>query len=112
MGNVECGIPHSAQEYSMQGASVNYSISRYLNVRLAYYPSFTSDGQQLAFLTDITGVPQVWRGGVKPGEMPWPEQSTFGDDRVMGVWHSPTQGDGRLIYARDMGGNENAQLFL
>jgi dipeptidyl aminopeptidase/acylaminoacyl peptidase len=83
-----------------------------LNIRLAYFPSFSSDGQYIAFLTDITGVHQVWRVSVEPGHVPWPEQLTFGDDRVMGVWHSPARGDGRLIYARDRGGNENAQLFL
>jgi dipeptidyl aminopeptidase/acylaminoacyl peptidase len=89
-----------------------YPISRYLNVRLAYFPSFSSDGGHIAFITDITGVPQAWRVLIKPGEIPWPEQLTFGDDRVLGVWHSPAQGDGRVIYARDRGGNENAQLFL
>jgi dipeptidyl aminopeptidase/acylaminoacyl peptidase len=46
------------------------------------------------------------------GPVLWPEQLTFEADRVMGVWCSPAPGDERLIYARDSGGNENAQLFL
>ncbi|MFL5734057.1 MAG: alpha/beta fold hydrolase, partial [Chloroflexia bacterium] len=87
-------------------------LTKYLNVRLAYFPSFSPDGQQLAFVSDITGVPQAWQVDVAPAEISWPDQLTFGHDRVMGVWHSPAPGERRLIYARDKGGNENAQLFL
>lgn len=35
-------------------------ISRYLGARVAYGPSISSDGRRLAFVTNITGVPQVW----------------------------------------------------
>jgi len=91
-----------------------YVISRYLNVRQAYFPSFTSDGRHIAFLTNITGTAQVWQVALPAGsdEVLWPDQLTFDADRVMGVWCSPAPGDGRLIYTRDVGGNENAQLFL
>ena len=37
-----------------------YSFERYLNVGAAYGASFSPDGQQLTFLTDITGVAEVW----------------------------------------------------
>jgi dipeptidyl aminopeptidase/acylaminoacyl peptidase len=30
----------------------------------------------------------------------------------MGLWCSPAPGDNRLIYTRDVGGNENAQIYL
>lgn len=98
----------------MDQASRKYSISRYLNVRQAYFPSFASDGRRMAFLTDLTGVPQVWQVALtsEPRDTTWPDQLTFEADRVMGVWFSPAPGDGRLIYARDVGGNENAQIFL
>ena len=91
-----------------------YPISRYLNTRAAYYPSFASDGKQIAFITDITGIPQVWKVGfsAESESETWPDQLTFVPERVMGVWYSPALGDARLIYARDMGGNENMQLFL
>lgn len=80
---------------------------RYLHIRSAYQPSFSFDGRRLAFLTNITGIPQVW--GVDMGGG-WPDQLTFGRDRVARVAFSP-KGD-RLIFARDVGGNENTQLFL
>ncbi|MEA3440172.1 MAG: S9 family peptidase [Chloroflexota bacterium] len=88
-----------------------YSITRYLNTRNAYFPGISHDGERIAFITDITGVPQVWQTRAT-AEPLWPEQLTFASDRVSGVWLSPAPGDGRLIYAHDVGGNENAQLFL
>ncbi|MBS1251528.1 MAG: Dipeptidyl-peptidase 5 [Anaerolineales bacterium] len=93
---------------------MKYPISRYLNVRSAYFPSFTSDGQRIAFIANITGVPQIWQVPLPsdPDGVLWPDQLSFETDRAMGVWCSPAPGDGRLIYARDVGGNENAQLCL
>jgi dipeptidyl aminopeptidase/acylaminoacyl peptidase len=82
-------------------------LAKYLNIRSAYQPSFSSDGQRLAFLTNITGIPQVWAMEAGGG---WPDQLTFGTDRVTRVDFSPKQD--RLIFARDVGGNENTQLFL
>jgi Tol biopolymer transport system component len=35
--------------------------ARYLNIRSAYAPSFAPRGDAIAFLTNITGVPQVWQ---------------------------------------------------
>ncbi len=89
------------------------SIARYLNVRQAYAPTISGDGQRLAFLTDITGMPQVWQVPLtgKPGTILWPEQLTFETDRVMRAQFSPVK-DGRLLYTRDIGGNEKQQLFL
>ena len=90
------------------------SISRFLNIRTAFGPRFASDGQRIAFIADIGGVPQAWQ--VEPdfdsGKIGWPEQLTFSENRVMQVRFSPRPGDGRLIYAQDVGGDENAQFFL
>ncbi len=93
---------------------MTYSIERYLNVRQAYWPSFSADGQGVAFLANITDVPQVWQVSIPDaqGLVAWPEQLTFGGDRCLGIWASPAPGDGRLIFTRDVGGNENAQLVL
>ncbi|MGC9393651.1 MAG: alpha/beta fold hydrolase [Anaerolineae bacterium] len=93
------------------------SIARYLNVRQAYAPTFSGDGQWLAFLTNITGVPQVWQVPVIGASDPiqWPEQLTFETDRVMQIHYAPPPDDGsqsRLLYTRDIGGNEKQQLFL
>jgi dipeptidyl aminopeptidase/acylaminoacyl peptidase len=88
-----------------------HSISRYLSVQSAYAPSFSADGQTISFIADISGIPQLWQVPATPGERPyWPRQLTFANERVLGVWHSPQ--DGQLVFARDAGGNENMQLFL
>ena len=90
------------------------SVARFLNISTAYNPRFAPDGRSLIFLSTLTGIPQVWRVDVPAvgGKPLWPDQLTFGADRVQGAWLSPTAGKPRLIYARDKGGSENAQLFL
>lgn len=100
--------------HGMNQTDTSYPISRYLNVHQAYFPSFASDGRRLAFLSNITGIPQIWQVllSSESDAILWPDQLTFETDRVMGVWCSPAAGDRRLIYARDVGGDENAQLFL
>ena len=80
---------------------------KFLNIRQAFGPSFTSDGARLAFLANITGFPQAWMIDSSGG---WPDQLTFGTDRIDGVWCSPF--NDQLVFARDVGGNENFQLFV
>jgi Tol biopolymer transport system component len=77
--------------------------TQYLNVRKAYGPSFSPDGKRLAFLTNITGIPQAW---VVNSEGGWPNQLTFHTERVSQVAYSPAAD--QLIFLRDIGGNENA----
>lgn len=89
-----------------------HSIARFLSIGQAYIPNLTSEGQSLVFLSTLTGLPQVWRVDLPDGDKPlWPDQLTFGADRVQGVWLAPSF-EQKLVYARDEGGNENAQLFL
>jgi dipeptidyl aminopeptidase/acylaminoacyl peptidase len=84
-----------------------YGIERYLNIRAASSPALSPSGERVAFLTNITGTPQVWMINAQGG---WPEQMTFYSDRVDFVRWSP---DGSaLVFAKARGGDENAQLFL
>jgi dipeptidyl aminopeptidase/acylaminoacyl peptidase len=86
---------------------VGYEFARYLKVRGAYGPSWSPDGRRVSFLTDITGVPQVWEVPVEGG---WPDQLTFHEERVMSARYSPVGNS--LLFGMDAGGNERAQLFL
>src|SRR5437660_5294446 len=92
--------------------SAAYNFERYLNVRSAYDASFSPDGQVLAFLTDITGVAEVWSVPVDVHTaMPaWPTQLTFRGERVAEIRYSPTE-DVMLVTA-DVGGNELTQLSV
>jgi dipeptidyl aminopeptidase/acylaminoacyl peptidase len=86
----------------------------YLNVRSASSPSWAPDGSALAFLTDISGVSEAWRVRVDTasggGMQLWPDQLTFGGERVSAAVFSPT--DERLLLASDTGGSELTQLLM
>ena len=81
-------------------------ISRFLNVRSAFAPSLSPDGERLAFRTSITGEPQLWVVGASGG---WPQQLTFGEAVTFHQW-SPA-GDW-IIYGVDRGGNEREGYYL
>jgi dipeptidyl aminopeptidase/acylaminoacyl peptidase len=85
-----------------------YEFARYLKIRGAWGASFSPDGRRVSFLTEITGVPQVWEVGAEGAS--WPEQLTFYEERVSDAAYSPTEN--RLLFGMDAGGNERSQLFL
>jgi dipeptidyl aminopeptidase/acylaminoacyl peptidase len=84
-----------------------YEFARYLKIRAAYGATWSPDGRHIAFLTDITGVPQAWEVPVGGG---WPEQLTFYEERVSSVRYSPVEN--KLVFGMDVGGNERMGLFL
>jgi dipeptidyl aminopeptidase/acylaminoacyl peptidase len=93
---------------------MSYPIERYISSRAAYFPTFSADGRSLAFISDISGRPQVWCIDLDDLQhtIPWPQQLTFAPDRVMSARFSPEPDKKRLLYTHDVGGSENAQLFL
>jgi dipeptidyl aminopeptidase/acylaminoacyl peptidase len=84
-----------------------YDFQRYLNIRTATGATFSPKADKLAFLTDITGVYQVW---LIDESGKWPEQLTFYKDRVTFVKWSPTED--LLVFGKDAGGNEKDQIYL
>ncbi len=83
-----------------------FSIERYLNIRSAGSPTFSPDGQRIAFLTNITGTSQIWFVDAAGG---YPEQITAYNDNVSFVrWLPDNKG---LIFGKAVGGNENTQFF-
>jgi len=84
-----------------------YSIDRFLNIRAASGPSFSPDGRFLTFLSNITGVAQLWSVPVDGG---WPTQMTFTGESVRGAGFNPRSF--QVIFAMDTGGNERTQLYL
>ena len=83
-----------------------FGIERYLNIRSATSSALSPTGDQIAFLTNISGTAQVWMVNAQGG---WPHQMTFFPDRVDFISWSP-DGSG-LIFAKSIGGDENAQLY-
>lgn len=85
----------------------HFPFARFLQARVAHTPVFTHDGAQVAFVSDITGVPQLWQVPVKGG---WPDQITFTDDRVTAGHYA--HGSDTLVFGMDSGGDEREQLFV
>jgi dipeptidyl aminopeptidase/acylaminoacyl peptidase len=83
-----------------------FSIDRFLNIRSATSPTFSPDGRFVAFLTNITGVMQLWQVPVEGG---WPTQLTFTNESVRSAHYSPIRHE--IIYSMDTGGNERTQLY-
>jgi dipeptidyl aminopeptidase/acylaminoacyl peptidase len=87
--------------------ATRFSIRRFLNIRSAYGPSFSPDGRFLTFLTNTTGVSQLWQ---VPADGGWPTQLTFTRESVRGARYSPRTH--QVIFSQDAGGNERTQLYL
>jgi Dipeptidyl aminopeptidases/acylaminoacyl-peptidases len=89
-----------------QKTNERYTIDRYLYIRSAGSPAFSADGTRIAFLTNITGTPQVWMVNSTGG---WPHQLTFYQDSISFMSWSP-DGTG-ILFGKAKGGDENAQLY-
>lgn len=83
-----------------------FPIERFLNIRAASAPTFSPDGRFVAFLTNTTGVTQLWQVPVESG---WPTQLTFTNESVRSAHYSPRRHE--IIYSMDTGGNERTQLY-
>src|SRR6266487_2320916 len=88
-----------------------YDFERYLNVRSAYGASFSPNSKHLSFLTDITGVAEVWSVPITLDTSPpsWPDQLTFRNERIAAADFSPNVDT--LLLTADVGGNELTQLY-
>ncbi len=86
--------------------ATRFDIDRFLNIRSASAPTFSPDGRFVAFLSNVTGVSQVWQVPVEGG---WPVQLTFTREPVRSVHYNPVRH--QLIYSMDTGGNERTQLY-
>ena len=87
--------------------SPRYSIEQYLNVHSATGPSFSPDGTKLCYLSDATGVAEVWTLDLASGEA---TQRTFHRDKVALVRYTG-RGD-EILFGMDTGGDERQQFYL
>lgn len=70
-------------------------------------PSFSLDGDRLAFVSDLSGIPQVWTVSVTGG---WPDRVTALDDQVTAVYWSPNAA--WLAFTLAPGGGLNEQIYV
>ena len=85
------------------------SVEQFLNVRSATTPKFAPDGRTLAYLSNDSGVWQVWALDLSAPDAA-PRQLTFHDDAVSNIAYAPDRDD--LIYVMDSGGDERHQFHL
>jgi dipeptidyl aminopeptidase/acylaminoacyl peptidase len=70
-------------------------------------PSFSPDASRIAFISDLSGLPQIW---IVPTTGGWPELVTTLDDQITSVFWSP---DGEwLAFSLAPGGGMNLQVYL
>ena len=82
-------------------------VTRMARIGRASSATFSPDGTRLAFVSDRTGVPQVWIATADGGE---PRQVTRGEDPIGRVIWSP---DGQwLAVSLAPGGGMNTQVYL
>jgi dipeptidyl aminopeptidase/acylaminoacyl peptidase len=70
-------------------------------------PSFSPDGKRIAFVSNLTGIPQIFTVSSAGG---WPEQVTAFEDPVGAVSWSP--GGSWLAFSLAPGGGMNQQVYL
>lgn len=86
---------------------MKYSIKDFLEVKSAWNPSFSPDGSRLTYLSNITGVSQVYLISRTGGD---PIQLTNSEDPISFATFSPTEDV--IIFGKSEGGNEQTQLYL
>jgi dipeptidyl aminopeptidase/acylaminoacyl peptidase len=83
------------------------TVARMARIGYAYAPSFSPDGRQVAFVSDLSGTPQAWVVSAQGG---WPTLITSAEDPVNNVEWSP-KGDW-LALTIAPGGGMNSQIYL
>jgi dipeptidyl aminopeptidase/acylaminoacyl peptidase len=82
-------------------------VARMARIGGAFGGTFSNDGSRIAFLTNLSGLPQAW---VMPAEGGYPRQLTAFDDPVGNVAFS--RDDTRLAFDLSPGGGLNTQVYL
>lgn len=103
---VQLTDPSELHSLTLPGARP-VAIEKLYTTRTMAGSTLSPDGQQVAFVTNISGRFNVWTVAAASG---WPRQLTVSNERQMQPSWSP---DGAWIaYASDYGGNEQWDLFL
>ncbi len=87
---------------------VAYSLKRYLSIKSAYSPEFSPDDKRIAYLSDVTGVPQIWMTGLSGERVT--QQMTLEDERV-GFLSYASKSE-RIAFGVDRGGSERFQIHV
>jgi Tol biopolymer transport system component len=99
--------PKQISSKSNAAVEKNLSIEKLYMTRVIGGTTWSPDGKQIAFITNITGRNNLW---IVPAEGGWPVQLTISDQRQAAPAWSP---DGKWIaYMSDYDGDEQWDIFL
>jgi dipeptidyl aminopeptidase/acylaminoacyl peptidase len=87
--------------------SIQEQVTAMARIGGAFSPSYSPDGKRIAFLTNISGSPQVW---VMAADGGYPQQATAFDDPISAVAWSPIAA--RLAFSLAPGGGLNTQIYF
>lgn len=100
--------PHAAPDgLAADTDAVETIVATMARVGRCASPSFSPDGDRLAFVSDLSGIPQVWTVTVAGG---WPDRVTALDDPVSAVYWSPA--GTWLAFSLAPGGGLNEQIYV
>jgi len=89
-----------------QEEELTRTVERLAGVGFCSTPSFSPDGSRIAFITDLSGSPQVWTVSAAGG---WPQRVTAFPDQVTSAWWSPV--DDRIAVEVAPGGGLAQQVY-
>ena len=103
---VETDIPKAEPVSVGLAGSLPADITRFLLARGVYGVHISPTGDHIAYISRVTGRPQVWLMPASGGQ-PW--QLTFGGGVTFYKWHPD---GGHILYGADNNGDEREAFYL
>jgi len=98
---------HTSVIKAQEKNTIETSVAMMAKIGACWSPSFSPDGETVAFISNMNGIPQIW---TIPREGGWPTLITSLDDPIGSVAWSP---NGKwLSFSMAPGGGMNQQIYI
>jgi len=96
----------STKKQKQDNVLTKYPVEQFFSTRTLSSFELSSDGEKIFYITNTTGLSQIWSIPVDGG---WSNQITIGDQAIKAVVPVPNSKD--LLYFSDFNGNEILQIY-